>query len=62
MEKLMMKVTQGTERELILTANSMNDLVEKIIEWQSWDSQPHKYFERKGVLQEEKESGWYYFG
>lgn len=57
-----MKVTQGTERELILTANSMNDLVEKIIEWQSWDSQPHKYFERKGVLQEEKESGWYYFG
>lgn len=57
---LKLKITGKESRELELTANNMNELVDKIIDWQSWENQPLDFFERKGKLEKEKNSGWYF--
>ena len=56
-------ITQGEDRTLNLCAETMNELVDKIIDWQKWNNQSLDYFKKKGNdrLKEEKESGWYYF-
>jgi len=60
--KLQLKITMGDDYELYLSATSMNELVDKIIEWQLWENQPLMLFEKqKGRLEKEKNSGWYYF-
>jgi len=63
MEKLNLKITQGKDKTLILSANNMNELIDKIIDWQSWEKQPFEFFKSKGEnrVEKEKNSGWYYF-
>jgi len=58
-----LKITRGTDQELYLSAKTMNELVDKIIEWQLWENQSLDYYKSKGNgrLQKEKESGYYYF-
>ena len=58
-----LKITRGKDQELNLTAKTMNELVDKIIEWQLWENQPLDYYKNKGNgrLKKEKESGYYYF-
>ncbi|NDF13341.1 MAG: hypothetical protein EB060_11075 [Proteobacteria bacterium] len=59
--KLRLTINHATEdRVLFLGANDMNELVEKIIKWQTMDEHDVSYYEKKGRLQEEIESGWYY--
>lgn len=60
-----LKITRGKDQELYLTAKTMNELVDKIIEWQDYDSYVEftKQFKNKPTeekLKKEKESGWYY--
>jgi hypothetical protein len=61
MERLRLSITQGSDKELMLGADNMNEMVDKIIEWQLWENQPLDYFEKKGRLEKEKNSGFYYF-
>ena len=35
----------------------MNELVEKIIDWQLWENQSLDYYTKKGILEKEKASG-----
>jgi hypothetical protein len=58
---LNLKITMGTDYQLYLSAENMNDLVDKIIEWQLWENQPLELFQKKGTLEENKNSNWYYF-
>ena len=58
---LKLKITLGKDYELNLSANNMNELVDKIIEWQLWENQSLELFEKKGTLEENKNSNWYYF-
>ena len=58
---LKLKITLGKDYELNLSANNMNELVDKIIEWQLWENQLLELFEKKGTLEENKNSNWYYF-
>jgi len=55
-----LKITRGKDQELYLTAKNMNELVDKIIDWQLWENQNLDYFKKKGTLQKEKNSGWYF--
>tara|TARA_R100000935_G_C2772486_1_gene138242 strand:+ start:56 stop:250 length:195 start_codon:yes stop_codon:yes gene_type:complete len=61
MKNIKLKITRGTDQELYLHAKTMNELVDKIIEWQLWENQSLDYYKNKGTLEEEKSSGWYYF-
>jgi len=56
-----LKITTGTDKELYLSAKTMNELVDKIIEWQLWENQSLDYYKKKGTLEKEKKSGFYYF-
>jgi len=56
-----LKITRGKDQELYLTAKTMNELVDKIIEWQLWENQSLDYYKKKGTLEKEKASGFYYF-
>jgi hypothetical protein len=59
--KLTLTITHGSEnRELHLQADTMNEMVEKIIDWQTMGSGDKEYFEKKGKLEKELKSGWYY--
>ena len=60
-----LKITRGKDQEIYLTAKNMNELVDKIIEWQDYDEYIRiiKQFKKqptKEKLTKEKESGWYY--
>jgi hypothetical protein len=48
------------KRQLHLFANDMNEMVEKIIDWQTMDDISKEIYERKGKLKSELDSGWYY--
>jgi hypothetical protein len=61
MENITLIVKKGDNRELKLSAKTMNELVEKIIDWQLWENQALDYYKKKGILEKEKKSGWYYF-
>jgi len=61
MKNIKLKITRSTDQELYLHAETMNELVDKIIEWQLWENQSLDYYKKKGTLEEEKSSGWYYF-
>ena len=61
MKDIKLEVTRGSDQKLMLQAKTMNELVEKIIEWMLWENQPLDYYARKGTLESEKKSGWYYF-
>jgi hypothetical protein len=59
--RLKLEIKHLTEdRELVLYGDTMNELVEKIIEWQTLDNSTKEYYDKKGKLREEIESGWYY--
>jgi hypothetical protein len=58
---LKLKIELGEDYKLNLSANNMNELVDKIIEWQLWENQPLELFEKKGVLEKERKCNWYYF-
>jgi len=49
-----LKITTGTDKELYLSAKTMNELVDKIIEWQLWENQSLDYYKKKGTLEKEK--------
>jgi hypothetical protein len=58
-------ITRGKHQELNLTAKTMNELVEKIKDWQDYDDYVAtvKQFKKQPTeekLKKEKESGWYY--
>jgi hypothetical protein len=59
-----LKITRGKDQELYLTAKTMNELVDKIIDWQDYDSyaKTMKHFgeDEPKRMKKEKESGWYY--
>jgi len=59
-----LKITRGKDQELYLTAKTMNELVDKIIECQDYDSyvETMKHFKKDTPvrMKKEKESGWYY--
>lgn len=60
-KKLTLKIVHNTmDKELNLGADTMNELIEKIIEWQTMGSFDRDFFEKKGRLNEELNSGWYY--
>jgi hypothetical protein len=61
MERIRVTITKGSDRELNLEASNMNEVIDKIIEWQLWENQPLEFFEMRGILEREKNSGWYYF-
>jgi len=61
MKDIKLEINRGTDQTLMLQAKTMNELVEKIIEWQLWENQPLDYYDSKGTLESEKKSGWYYF-
>ena len=61
MENITLIVKKGDNRELNLSAKTMNELVDKIIDWQLWENQALDYYKKKGTLEKEKTSGWYYF-
>ena len=62
MSKLKLTITMGDDHEINLGASTMNEMVEKLIEWQLWENQPLDWFESKeGRLEAERNSGWYYF-
>ena len=61
MENITLIVKKGDNRELNLSAKTMNELVEKIIDWQLWENQALDHYKKKGILEKEKTSGWYYF-
>lgn len=61
MEDIKLTITRGSDQKIYLHAKTMNELVDKIIDFQLWDNQNLGYFKKKGILDEEKESGWYYF-
>ena len=56
-----LKITLGKHYELNLEANNMNELVDKIIEWQLWENQPLELFKKNDTLEENRNSNWYYF-
>ena len=62
MDKVKLKITKGEDRKLVLYAETMNELVDKIIEWQLWENQALDFYKKKGSLENERKSGWYYFG
>jgi chloramphenicol O-acetyltransferase len=58
-------ITRGKHQELNLTAKTMNELVEKIKDWQDYENYiaTVKQFKKQPTeekLKKEKESGWYY--
>jgi hypothetical protein len=59
-----LKITRGKDQELYLTAKTMNELVNKIIEWQDFDEYVKTIKQFKNAteeeLEKEKKSGWYY--
>jgi|TARA_R110001599_G_scaffold129377_1_gene303731 hypothetical protein len=59
-----LKITRGREQEVYLTAKTMNELVDKIIECQDYDdyvkSLKHFKLDTPERLKKEKNSGWYY--
>jgi hypothetical protein len=61
MEDIKLTITRGNYQKMCLHAKTMNELVDKIIDFQLWDNQNLGYFKKKGILDEERESGWYYF-
>ena len=61
MKNIRLEVTRGDDQKLVLNAKTMNELVDKIIDWQLWENQSLDYYKKKGTLEEEKGSGWYYF-
>lgn len=61
MSKIRAKITMGDDRSLNLNGDTMNEIVDKIKDWQLWESQALDYYEKKGTLEEEKKSGWYFF-
>jgi|TARA_R110000824_G_scaffold234860_3_gene423544 hypothetical protein len=63
--EIKLKITRDKDQELYLTAKTMNEIVEKIIEWQDYDDYVKiiKQFKKqptKDKLEQEKKSGWYY--
>lgn len=54
MSKLHLKITMGEDRKLVLSADNMNELVDKIIEWTSWEGD-------KNFLPKNPKSNWYYY-
>lgn len=60
MKEIKLKITRGEDQQLHLHAKTMNELVDKIIDWQLWENQSLDYYKKKGTLKKEKESGWYY--
>jgi hypothetical protein len=60
-KQLVATITMGDDKSLHLSAKDMNEMIEKIIEWQSWTPGNETYYGKKGKLKQEKESGWYYF-
>ena len=60
MKDINLIITRGDNQKLHLNAKNMNELVQKIIDWQLWDNQSLDYYRKKGTLKKEKESGWYY--
>ncbi len=61
MENITLVVKKGDNKELNLSAKTMNELVEKIIDWQLWENQALDHYKKKGTFEKEKKSGWYYF-
>jgi len=61
MKDIKLEINRGTDQTLMLHAKTMNELVDKIIDWQLWENQPLDYYIKKGTLDSEKKSGWYYF-
>lgn len=47
------------DRNLFLSGESIDELIEKIIEWQTMGSFEKSRFEKKGTLEEELKSGWW---
>lgn len=62
MKKLSLVIKHNSEwdKELRLSADNMNEMIEKIIDWQTMNVGDKEYYDEKGKLQSEIESGWYY--
>lgn len=61
MKKLSLVIKHNSEdRKLHLHADNMNEMIEKIIDWQTMNVGDKEYYDEKGKLQSEIESGWYY--
>jgi hypothetical protein len=61
MKKLSLVIKHNSEdRELCLSADSMNEMVQKIIDWQTMSDEDKEYYEQKGKIERELNSGWYY--
>lgn len=56
--KLIIEHKKG-DRKLVLGGESMDELIDKIIEWQTMGSFEKNRFEKKGTLEKELKSGWY---
>jgi len=58
--KIKAEIRMGSDYSLTLSGESMNELVDKIIEWQSWENQRHDLWRKAGTLEEHRDSQWYY--
>ena len=54
MSKLHLEITMGEDHKLFLSADNMNELVDKIIEWSDWET-------NKDFLPKNPELNWYYY-
>ena len=54
MSKLYLEITMDDDHKLCLSADSMNELVDKIIEWSDWES-------NKSFLPKNPKLNWYYY-
>ena len=52
-------VNKKGDRHLTLSGDSMDELIEKIISWQTMGDFDKSHFDKKGILEKELNSGWY---
>jgi len=60
-KKIVLRIDMGDDRQLNLGADNMNELVDKIIEWQDWDTNKNYLPKKDTTPAKEKACGWYYF-
>ena len=60
---IQLRMTLGENYSLHLEADTMNEMIEKIIDWQDWDNTKNtlkSFGKSEEIIRREEASGWYY--